>query len=303
MAGPFDLGSVVFRAPLQVDPETAQVTIRSAPIPQILDGVPLRIHSIAVRIDRPGFTRNPTNCEAKAVSAIVNGSSGASATPSNAFQAEGCAQLGFAPKLALRLKGGTKRSGHPALNATVTYPPGRLRQHRLRGGRPAARPSSSTTATSARSAPASSSPPTAARPASIYGFAKATTPLLDGPVEGPVYLRSSSHKLPDLVADLNGQIEVALVGRIDTTKAGGIRNTFEAVPDVPVTKFTLELEGGKKGLLENSENLCAKPQRAIANFTGQNGKAFKAKPLVANGCKKAKRSKKHKSTPQRHGRR
>jgi hypothetical protein len=291
----------VVRAPLSVDPETAQVTIHSAPIPQILDGVPLRIHSIAVRIDRPGFTRNPTNCEAKAISAIVNGSSGASATPSNAFQAEGCAQLGFAPKLALSLKGSTKHRGHPALKVTVTYPKGAYANIAsaavsLPKGEFLDNSHIGTVCTrvqfAAHACPA----------ASVYGFARATTPLLDGPVQGRVYLRSSSHKLPDLVADLNGQIEVALVGRIDSAKKGGIRNTFEAVPDVPVTEFTLELEGGKKGLLENSENLCKKPQRAIANFTGQNGRVFKAKPLVRNGCKKTKRSKKHKRA-KRHGRR
>ena len=294
VAGPFDLGSVVFRAPLAVNQETAQVTIRSAPIPQILDGVPLRIRSIAVRIDRPGFTRNPTSCEAKAISALVNGSSGASATPSNSFQVTGCEQLGFAPRLALSLKGSTKRRGHPALKATVTYPKGAYANIAsaavsLPKGEFLDNSHIGTVCTrvqfAAHNCPA----------ASIYGFAKATTPLLDGPVSGPVYLRSSSNKLPDLVADLNGQIEVALVGRIDTTKAGGIRNTFEAVPDVPVTEFTLELEGGKKGLLENSENLCKKPQKAIANFIGHNGKVLDVKPLVRNDCKKSKRSKKKKN--------
>ena len=88
--------------------------------------------------------------------------------------------------------------------------------------------------------------------ASIYGHAKAITPLLDEPLEGPVYLRSSSHQLPDLVAALHsGKINIALDGHIDSVKGGRIRNTFEAVPDAPVTKFTLEMQGGKKGLLVN----------------------------------------------------
>jgi hypothetical protein len=296
VAGPFDLGSVVVRTPLQVNQETAQVTIRSAPIPQILDGVPLRIRSITVRVDRPGFTRNPTNCEATAVNAIVNGSSGASATPSNSFQAEGCAQLGFAPKLALKLKGGTTRSAHPALTATVIYPKGAYANIAAAS---VALPQSEFLAQNhiktvctrvqfaANACPAGS----------IYGHAKATTPLLDKPLEGPVYLRSSSHKLPDLVAALKGQIEVDLVGRIDSFHRG-IRNTFEAVPDVPVSEFTLELEGGKKGLLENSENICHKAQHATANFTGQNGKVHNIKPLIKNGCKK--KSKKHAKADRRH---
>ena len=98
-------------------------------------------------------------------------------------------------------------------------------------------------------------------PGSIYGHATAITPLLDEPLEGPVYLRSSSHNLPDLVVALHGLVDIDLAGRIDSVK-GGIRNTFEAVPDAPVSKFVLEMQGGKKGLIVNSTNLCAKPPTA-----------------------------------------
>ncbi len=128
----------------------------------------------------------------------------------------------------------------------------------------------------------------------VYGYASATTPLLDQPLQGPVYLRSSSHELPDLVAALDGQIEIDLVGRIDTGKGGGIRNTFEATPDAPVSKFVLTMQGGEKGLLVNSENLCGKPQKAIADFVAQNGKVLKTRPPIANACKH-KAKKKHKA--------
>jgi hypothetical protein len=105
-------------------------------------------------------------------------------------------------------------------------------------------------------------------------------------------LRSSSHELPDLVADLNGQIHVVLDGRIDTGKNGGIRNTFEAVPDAPVSRFVLEMQGAKKGLLVNSEDLCSAPaQRRKANvsFSGQNGRVAQYRALVGNSCGKAGR--------------
>ena len=121
---------------------------------------------------------------------------------------------------------------------------------------------------------------------SIYGHATAYSPLLDQRPAGPVYLRSSDHKLPDLVVDLNGQIEVALVGRIDTDKHGGIRTSFEAVPDAPVSKFTLQMQGGSKGLLQNSTNLCKSTNRAIVKLTGQNGKTYDTNPVIANSCKK-----------------
>jgi hypothetical protein len=135
-------------------------------------------------------------------------------------------------------------------------------------------------------------------PGSVYGFAKAWSPLLDKPLEGPVYLRSSSHKLPDLVASLDGQIHVDLDGRIDTGHNGGIRNTFEMVPDAPVSKFVLEMQGGKKGLLVNSENLCS-PQaktNAVVNLTAQNGKLHDTTPAVGNSCG----GKKHKGAQRHH---
>ncbi|HSS03655.1 MAG TPA: hypothetical protein VLK89_00515, partial [Solirubrobacterales bacterium] len=127
-------------------------------------------------------------------------------------------------------------------------------------------------------------------PGAQYGYAKAITPLLDEPVQGPVYLRSSNHKLPDLVAALHGLVDVNIVGRIDS-KNGGIRSSFETVPDAPVSKFTLNMQGGKKGLVVNSKNLCAGRNRADALFTGQNGKLDHFHPLVKPSCGKARKGK------------
>jgi hypothetical protein len=120
--------------------------------------------------------------------------------------------------------------------------------------------------------------------ASVYGSATATTPLLDGRLSGPVFLRSSSHELPDLVLDLHGQVDVVAAGRVDSVN-GGIRTTFEALPDAPISKVVLKMRGGRKGLLINSTNLCAKTNRAKAAFAGQNGKTFKSKPVMAVSCK------------------
>jgi hypothetical protein len=123
---------------------------------------------------------------------------------------------------------------------------------------------------------------------SIYGYARAFSPLLDEPLKGPVYLRSSNNLLPDLVVDLQGQVNVVLVGRIDSVK-GRIRTTFDAVPDAPVTKFILEMQGGKKGLIVNSRNLCAKKQRASVRFKGQNGRVHNTNPVIKAQCGKKKR--------------
>jgi hypothetical protein len=289
VAGPFDLGVVAVRAALYVNPETAQVTVKTDQLPQIIDGVPLRLRSITAKIDRPNFTLNPTNCSPLSVNATVRSSDGASASPSNAFQVGSCKNLGFKPDLKLSLKGATKRSGHPALKATLNYPKGAyaniakavvslphsefLAQNHIK-----------TICTRVQFAA------DACPKGSIYGFVTATTPLLDAPLSGPLYLRSSSHPLPDLVAALHGQIDVDLVGRIDS-KNGGIRTTFDAVPDAPVSKFVLTMQGGKKGLLENSKNLCNSVNKADVRFTAQNGRTANSTPVLTNSCRKAKKGK------------
>jgi hypothetical protein len=120
---------------------------------------------------------------------------------------------------------------------------------------------------------------------SVYGKAKAISPLLDEPLAGPVFLRSSDHELPDLVAALHSaKVDIDLVGRIDSTKQGGIRSTFEGVPDAPVSKFTLEMQGGKKGLIVNSTNICKQKHRAKAASKGQNGKLREFNPVVKAKC-------------------
>jgi DNA-binding beta-propeller fold protein YncE len=305
VAGPFDLGTVVVRAALFVNPETAQITAKSDPLPRILQGIPLDVRSIALKLIRNQFTLNPTSCEKMAVTGNALSTLGQGASLTSPFQVGGCNALGFKPKLAISLKGGTKRTAHPALKATLTYPSGSYANIAKAS---VALPHSEfldqghigTICTRVQFAEGSV-PGEKCPPASVYGFARAITPLLDNPLEGPVYLRSSNNKLPDLVAALNGQIDVVLDGRIDSDKKGGLRNSFEIVPDAPISKFTLEMKGGNKGLLINSEPLCAKPHRAIAKFTAQNGKVDDFNPVVATDCKKtAAKGKGHK---RHHGKR
>lgn len=281
-AGPFDLGTVVVRAAIQVDPETARVTVVSDPLPQILEGIPITYRDVHVAIDRPEFTLNPTDCDPMQVAGTATSSEGASATLATRFQVGNCANLGFKPKLSLKLEGGTKRGGHPALRATLKMPQGGANIARAQVSLPRSefldqahiRTVCTRVQFAARQCPK----------AAIYGRAKAVTPLLDRPLEGPVYLRSSNNPLPDLVADLRGDIHVVLVGRIDSIR-GGIRTTFESPPDAPVRKFTLSMQGGKKGLLVNSTNICAKTHRAQVRFVGQNGRVADSNPALGNSCR------------------
>ncbi|MGN6815146.1 MAG: hypothetical protein ACTHK3_03560 [Solirubrobacterales bacterium] len=293
VAGPFDLGSVVSRVALHVDEETAQIHAVSDPLPTILDGIPLDLRTVVLEMGRPGFTLNPTNCSPMSVLATTTSSLGAAASLSNPFQVGDCQSLGFKPHLKISLTGATKRSGNPALKAVLTMPPGGANVARAQVGLPHAlfidQANLNKVCTQANlhaaTCPASS----------VYGHARAISPLLDAPLEGPVYLGVGyGHKLPDLVADLNGQIRVLLHGKIDTTKQDGIRNTFEVVPDAPVSKFTLSMKGGKKySLIENSESLCAKPQKASALFVAQNGRVDQFTTRIAVKCPHHPKHKRH----------
>ncbi len=292
VAGPFDLGSVVNRVALNVGEYTSQIHAVSDPLPTIIQGIPLDVRSIDLKLTRPGFSLNPTSCEAKAIEGAVITQAGQAAPLNNRFQVGECGALAFKPKLKISLKGSTKRTGHPALKAVLSMPAGGANIAKAQVGLPHGEFLDNghigTVCTQpqlkAQTCPAGS----------IYGKAKAWTPLLDQPLEGPVYLGTGfGHKLPDLVADLNGQIRVLVHGRVDTDKRHGIRNTFEAVPDAPVSRFVLEMKGGKKGLLVNSENTCRKAQKAEVDFTAQNGKVQTFEAPIANGCKNGKGKKGH----------
>jgi hypothetical protein len=300
VAGPFDAGTVVVRLALTLNPETAEVEVDGAasdPIPHILKGIVLKVRDIRVYVDRPEFIINPTSCDPSSAKATLFGGfldvfSPADDQPadlSTRYQAANCLNLGFKPKLKFRLKGGTKRGDHPSLRAELKARPGdaNIGKATVTLPKSAFLDQSHIRTICTRVQFAAKNCPKGAE----YGFAKAWTPLLDEPIEGPVYLRSSNNKLPDLVIALRGLVDVNVSSRIDS-KNGGIRNSFETIPDAPVTKFVLTLQGGKKGLVVNSRNLCSKPSRADARFVGQNGIAYNFRPLLKPSCggkgKKAK---------------
>jgi hypothetical protein len=292
VAGPFDVGTVVTREALTLNPETAEVEVdgkSSDPIPHILKGIPLKLRDLRVHVDRNDFILNPTSCDPSSAKATLFGSylnvfDPADDVPvglSTRYQAANCLSLGFKPRLSLRLKGGTRRGAHPSLKAVLNANPGDAnigkavvtlsRSSFLEQGH--IRTICTRVQFAAKACP----------PGAQYGYAKAWTPLLDNPIEGPVYLRSSNHKLPDLVASLHGLVDVNVVGRIDSFK-GSIRSSFETIPDAPVSKFILTMQGGKKGLVVNSRSLCAKTSRANAQFTGQNGVPYDFHPVVGAKC-------------------
>ena len=293
LAGPFDLGTVVVRTPLRVNPVTTEITAESDPIPTILHGLPLGVRSLAVVMDRSQFTLNPTDCGPKSILGTMTSTFGSVAPLSQYFQATACGRLKFSPRLKLSLRGKTKRTGNPALRAVLTQPPGQAGI----GGVSTVLPrvlfidNSHITNPCTRVQFAAGSCP----PKSVLGQATAWSPLLDEPLSGPVYFRSNGgeRELPDLVAVLRGQIEVELVGFIDSVRKKGtdisrLRTRFQNVPDAPVSKFVLSLAGGSRGLLENSANLCRSNTKVTIAFTAQNDKISLQEPKMSVPCGKKK---------------
>lgn len=291
-AGPFDLGVVVNRAGIYVDPDSALATIKTDPLPQILEGVPVSYRTIHVEVDRPNFTLNPTGCAKKTISATVVAANGASANPSDGFQATGCSKLAYTPKLKLIFRGSTKRTGNPAVKAVLTQKPHQANTKAA----VVLLPGSEFIDNSHISSPCTRVQFNAGEcpKESILGYAKAYTPLLDQPLRGPVYFRSNGgeRELPDLVADLHGPIHITLVGYIDSARTGPessrVRTRFLHVPDAPVTRFTMNLFGGKKGLIENSDDLCRHPRHAAVKLKAQNGKSRNANVAIKLDCGRKK---------------
>jgi hypothetical protein len=294
VSGPYDLGNTVVRTALEVDPETAQITAVSDPLPRILDGIPLRIRSLQLELDRKGFTLNPTNCDPLKVEGTVRGSEGGSSSHVNHFQVGNCGTLDYRPRLSLNLTGGLGRLGHPAIHAVLKASANEANTSRVSVALPKGEllDQSHINNVCTRVQFAASQCPSG----SVLGTAEAKTPLLDAPLKGNVYLRSSpGGGLPNLVVDLKGQIDVVLVGKIDTVNKGALRTTFTGVPDAPIEEFRLDLVGGKKGLIQNSRPICNRKLRASVKMVGQNAARHNARPLLKSACKgKATKGKKAK---------
>jgi hypothetical protein len=280
-AGPFDLGNVVVRSGLGLDPDSNRAVVKADPLPQFFEGVGLTYRRLHIVVDRPGFSLNPTDCREMHIQVNAASTQGATANPASRFQLKGCRRLKFKPQLSLQLKGGTERGDYPALTATVKARKGDANIGRAVVDLPhsefLAQEHIGTICTRKQFA-ADKCPKR-----SVYGRAKVWTPLLAKPLQGPVYLRSSDHPLPDLVVALGGELDVNLDGRIDSHH-GGIRTTFAQVPDAPITRFVLNMEGGKKGLLVNSTDICRGRHSAKVALGAQNGRKLLEQPLLRGRC-------------------
>jgi hypothetical protein len=301
IAGPYDLGTVVIRQELHVDPEDASVTVVSDPLPQILEGVPTRIRTIDVTIDRPNFTYNPTSCGAKEVGGRFHSVQGTiSDNPDALLRFTGCERLGFTPRMRMRLTGPRQLTvgKHPGMKV-------RVRQ----------RPSQANIASAVVSLPKSLAlDPENAQAICDFedslraqcprrtriGFAHAVSPALNRRLGGPVYFvqgirvdpntGARIRTLPNLLVKLNGEVRINLRGTTDVRR-NRLVSTFPRVPDAPVTRFDLRLKGGKGGVLAATgrPRLCSRRQVAASRVVGHNGKRAPQRRVrisTASACRK-----------------
>ena len=309
VAGPFNLGNVVVRAAINVDPHTAQITVVSDPLPTILQGIPLDVRTVNVTIDRQGFIFNPTSCDPLTVGGSLTSTQGATAQVSSRFQAANCANLGFKPSFTVSTQANTSKKNGASLDVKVAYPQGAYTEgHRQANIRsvavtlPKALPSRLSTIQQACPEAMFKANPASCPAGSNIGIGTARTPVLANPVVGPAYLVShGGAAFPDLVLILQGEgVTLELIGSINIKKSI-TSSTFASIPDAPISSFELKLPAGPHSGLaavlpaKAKGNLCGTSLAMPTTLTGQNGAQLKQNAKIqVTGCAKAKKKAKAK---------
>ncbi len=300
VVGPFDLGTVVLRFGLDIDPISARVNVSptsSEPIPTIIDGIVTHVRDIRVYIDRSNFILNPTSCNPMSIASTLNAPSGASATVTSPFQDSNCQALKFAPNFKVSTSGKTSRTQGASLHVNLTYPTGALGHYaniaKVKVDLPRQLPSRLTTLQKACTEAQFETNPAGCPAESRVGQAKAVTPLIPEPLEGPAYFVShGGAKFPELVMVLQGYgFTIDLHGETFINKEGITSSTFSSVPDQPIGSFELTLPEGKYSALGANKNLCTVKGglKMPTAFVAQNGaEIHKSTRISVTGCPKAK---------------
>jgi hypothetical protein len=301
IAGPFNLGTEVVRARIEVDPHTSQITVVTDPLPTIVKGIPADLRSINAVIDRPEFMFNPTDCNPMSFSGTATSTEGVVAPLSSHFQMGSCQALKFQPNFKVSTNGKTSRSSGASLAAKIVYPTGNLGFNQassqsninsVKVDLPKQLPSRLTTLQKACPAATFQANPASCPAASVVGHAKAVTPVLPVPLEGPAYFVShAGEEFPSLIVVLQGYgVTVELVGStFINSKTNITSSTFKQVPDVPIGSFELVLPQGKYSALAANGNLCKTKLKMPTAFIAQNGARLnQSTPITVTGCTKHK---------------
>jgi hypothetical protein len=287
VAGPFNLGTVVTRATLNVGLYSGRVTATSV-LPTIVGGVPLRLKGISIAINRANFLFNPTSCGALASESVLGSTLGATQSLSSPLTVSGCAALPFKPSLSASTGAKSSKANGASLEVKVTQG---LHQANIRQvilSLPRALPSRLTTLQKA--CPVArfedGEPPGTCPSTSRVGGATVSTPVLAGKLAGPAYLVShGGGAFPDLDLVVRGDgVEVVLVGHTQIA-SGTTTSKFEALPDVPITGVAVDLTTGARSLLGANGVLCKEPLVAPTTMIAQSGtKITRRTTITVTGC-------------------
>jgi hypothetical protein len=289
LAGPYDYGVQVVRVALHVDPRTAQVSAVSDTVPAIVGGVPIRMRTIQVNIDRPNFTINPTNCSAMSVDSQGIGDQGTVTDFSSYFHAVNCRFLNFKPTMKITQFGGqkaTQRSDNPALRFDLKTKSEEANIKRVAVTLPKAFAIDQGHLGNICSRAQLVAERCAGRQPIGKVFTK--TPLLDAPLRGPAYAVSGFGKLPHVVFILDGQVTMMPEAESSSVNNGHLKTVVPVVPDAPIGHFRLDLFGGKKGYIVNTRSLCRAQPVVAVKFIGQNGKSVTKNVETKTACKGGK---------------
>ncbi len=308
VAGPFNLGTIVVRAAIRVDPLNSHLTVVTDPLPTIIDGIPIQIQHVNVSIDRPGFVFNPTSCEPMKITGTLSSTEGASAGVSSPFQVTNCASLAFKPTLSVSTKAKTSRTLGASLQVSLTLPAQagkgtEANVAKVKVSLPKQLPSPLKTLQKACLEKVFAENPASCPVASQVGEAKVSTPLLSGPLTGKAYFVShGGAKYPELIMVLVGEdgVTVQVHGETFISKQGITSATFSTVPDVPFSSFELTLPQREYPALTGNGSLCKGALLMPTEMVGQNGVVIKQNTkITVTGCPKSKKAA-HKRKKARH---
>ena len=289
IAGPFDLGTVVVRGAIHVDPADAHITVASDPLPRIVGGVPLHMRTIDVRVDRERFMFNATHCKPLAAGATLTGSANGRAESSHAYQARGCAALPYSARLKLTVggRGATQQNRKTPLTALLTQPVGQANSKSVSVLLP--RSINARLEVLRKACPLEDYRAETCGSNGLIGDASVITPVLREPLRGNVYIvRNPARRLPDIMVALRGQVAIDVTGIVNVSKTFRLGTRFDTIPDVPLTRFRMTFKGGRDGLLGIATDLCSKTSRRAPARIGYRSQALGLtrvyQRLATKGC-------------------
>jgi hypothetical protein len=297
-AGPFDLGEIAIGARIGVNPSTAALTITSDPLPQSVDGIPLRLKTIELDIDRQGFVFNPTDCRPLSIDAAVDAGAGVSALVSSPFAAADCATLPFKPKLSALAHAHASKVGGVHLHLRIRAGRGQANIAKVKFVLPKRIAPRLAALQKACSASVFAADPRRCAPASVVGTATILTPILRDPLSGPAYVLSRGAAAePEIGLALESEgVLIEVVGQTHV-EHGFASVVFSSLPDVPFSELDAILEAGPHSLLAANlpasahGELCRGRMAMPTEVTGQNGAVVKQTTIVSvTGCRKPRQT-------------